>query len=224
MNRMKLMLTIVDRGDGLALAKLYAQNGVQLHLQIAADGTATSELMDLLGLTHRERDLLVGFGDAAAVDALLNRLDDDDGYRGILRVRGIALSVPMTAVSHFLASALAVPAGSIAEGGAHHMSNDKEYSLILVTVNQGGTDRLMQTACAAGATGGTVIRGRWVGAQRLEQFHGVSLQDEKEAVLIACARDKRNDIMDAITQHHGAHTGEQALLCALPVDRLVKLL
>ena len=71
MNRMKLMLTIVDRGDGLALAKLYAQNGVQLHLQIAADGTATSELMDLLGLTHRERDLLVGFGDAAAVDALL---------------------------------------------------------------------------------------------------------------------------------------------------------
>ena len=41
MNRMKLMLTIVDRGDGLALAKLYAQNGVQLHLQIAADGTAT---------------------------------------------------------------------------------------------------------------------------------------------------------------------------------------
>lgn len=223
MNRMKLMLTIVSRGDGLALAKLYAQNGVALHLQIAADGTATSELMDLLGLTHRERDLLVGFGDAAAVDALLNRLDDDDGYRGILSVRGIALSVPMTAVSHFLASALAVPAGSIAEGGAH-MSNDKEYSLILVTVNQGGTDRVMQTACAAGATGGTVIRGRWVGAQRLEQFHGVSLQDEKEAVLIACARDKRNGIMDAITQNHGAHTDEQALLCALPVDRLVKLL
>ena len=104
------------------------------------------------------------------------------------------------------------------------MSNDKEYSLILVTVNQGGTDRLMQTACAAGATGGTVIRGRWVGAQRLEQFHGVSLQDEKEAVLIACAREKRNGIMDAITQNHGAHTDEQALLCALPVDRLVKLL
>lgn len=224
MNRMKLMLTIVSRGDGLALSKLYAQNGVKLHLQIAADGTASSEVLDLLGLTHRERDLLVGFGDAAAVDALLNRLDDDDGYRGILRVRGIALSVPMTAVSHFLASALAVPAGSIAEGGAHHMSNDKEYSLILVTVNQGGTDRLMQTACAAGATGGTVIRGRWVGAQRLEQFHGVSLQDEKEAVLIACARDRRNDIMDAITQNHGAHTDEQALLCALPVDRLVKLL
>ena len=224
MNRMKLMLTIVSRGDGLALAKLYAHNGVTLHLQIAADGTASSEVLDLLGLTHRERDLLVGFGDAAAVDALLNRLDDDDGYRGILRVRGIALSVPMTAVSHFLASALAVPAGSIAEGGAHHMSNDKEYSLILVTVNQGGTDRLMQTACAAGATGGTVIRGRWVGAQRLEQFHGVSLQDEKEAVLIACARDKRNDIMEAITQNHGAHTDEQALLCALPVDRLVKLL
>ena len=51
--RVKAMVTIVNRGDGTALSKLYAQNGVMLHTQIAADGTASSELLDMLGLTRR---------------------------------------------------------------------------------------------------------------------------------------------------------------------------
>ena len=58
MERMKVMVTIVNRGDGLALAKLYRQNGAPLHIQVAATGTASSELLSMLGLTHRERDLL----------------------------------------------------------------------------------------------------------------------------------------------------------------------
>ena len=54
LERMKAMITIVNRGDGVSLAKLYAQNGVQLHLQIAASGTASSEVMNMLGLTIKD--------------------------------------------------------------------------------------------------------------------------------------------------------------------------
>ena len=103
------------------------------------------------------------------------------------------------------------------------MHNEKEHSLIIVSVNQGSTDLVMQTACKAGATGGTVMRSRWVGAEHLEQFHGITLQDEKEVLIIACLKEKRNAIMDAITEHHGVHTPDQALLCALPIDRLIRL-
>ena len=46
--RMKALLTIVNRGDGWALAKLYEQNGVKLHLQMAASGTASSEILNML--------------------------------------------------------------------------------------------------------------------------------------------------------------------------------
>jgi len=216
--RMMAMFTIVNRGDGLALAKLYAQNNVHLHLQIIADGTASSELLSTLGLTQRERDMLIGFGPESYVSALLNRLDDD--YRGILRVRGIAYSVKLSAISDMVAQAFTNNAPS--EGGIS-MHSDKEYTLILAVVHHGRTDAVMQTACKAGATGGTVIRGRFVGSEPLEQFHSITLQEEREILAIACTKERRNAIMDAITANHGMHTEEQGFICALPIERFVRL-
>ena len=58
MERMKIMMTIVDRGHGIALARLYEQNGVPLHLEIIAHGTASSEILNMLGLTSKEAHLV----------------------------------------------------------------------------------------------------------------------------------------------------------------------
>lgn len=218
MERMKGMMTIVDRGDGIALSRLYEQNGVPLHLQIIAEGTATSEILNMLGLTHREKEILVSFAPESAIEALLDRLDDD--YRGILSVRGLAFSVQLTGISSGVASALATKKKH--EGGVK-VHNEKEYSLIWVAVNQGYSDQVMHTACKAGATGGTVIRSRWVGAQKLEQFHAITLQDEKEIIVIACDKSVRNAIMDAINQEHGMKSAQQASVFSLPIDRMVKL-
>ena len=218
LERMKAMVTIVGRGDGLALTKLYQQDGVTLHIQIAAIGTASSELLNLLGLTNSERDLLLSFGPAPVIDALMDKLDDD--YRGVLRARGIAFSLRLSGISTAVAAALSRTDRT--EGG-NAMSSEREYNLILAAVNQGCTDQVMQTACKAGATGGTVVRGRWVGAEHLEQFHGITLQDEKEILAIACPKELRGAIMDAIAAGHGLGTDRQAVLFSLPIDRWVKL-
>ena len=218
MERMKTMITIVDRGDGIALSKLYEQNGVPLHLQVIAEGTATSKILDMLGLTHKEKELLVSFAPESAIDDLLARLDYD--YRGILSVRGLAFSMKLTGISGSIANVLSTKRKS--EGGAA-MHSEKEHSLIWVTVNQGYSDQVMQTACKAGATGGTVIRSRWVGADKLEQFHAITLQDEKEIIMIACDRTVRNAIMDAINKEHGLKSERQASVFSLPIDRMVKL-
>lgn len=218
MERMKVMMTIVDRGDGIALSRLYEQNGVPLHLQVIAEGTASSEILEMLGLTHREKEMLVSFASESAVDSLLERLDDD--YRGILSVRGLAFSVRLTGISGSIANAFADEV-KIEGGTAVH--NEKEHSLIWVAVNQGYSDQIMHTACKAGATGGTVIRSRWVGAEKLEQFHAITLQDEKEIIMIACDKAVRNAIMDAINKEHGLKTEQQAAVFSLPIDRMVKL-
>lgn len=218
--RIKALVTIVDRGDGVALGKLYAQNGISLHFQMPASGTASSELLNMLGLASREKDLLISFGPASLTDALLNKLDDD--FRGILSVRGLAFSLSLTAISGFLAAAISPSDFQPVKGGSV-MPSDREYSFILIFINQGYSDPVMQTACKAGATGGTVIRGRWVGAQQIEQFHGITLQDEKELLMIACTRDRRNDIMEAVTRSHGVQKPAQAVVCSLPIDRLVRL-
>lgn len=218
MERMKVLFTIVDRGHGIALSRLYEQNGVGLHMQIIAEGTATSEILDMLGLTHREKDMMVSFASEHAVENLLERLDDD--YRNILSVRGIAFSIKLTAISGSVASALSGLAKS--EGGIL-VHSEKEHSLIWVSMNQGYSDQVMHTARKAGATGGTVLRSRWVGAEKLEQFHAITLQDEREILMIACDKSVRNNIMDAINTEHGMKTKQQAVVFSLPIDRILKL-
>lgn len=216
--RMKIMITIVDRGDGIALSRLYQQNDVPLHMQIIAEGTATSEILDMLGLTHREKEMLVSFAPESRIETLLARLNDD--YRGILSVRGLAFSMKLTAISASVANALE-PAKKIKGGATVH--SDKEYSLIWVSMNHGYSDQVMHTARKAGATGGTVIRSRWVGAEKLDQFHAITLQDEREVLMIACDKTIRNAIMDAINAEHGLKTERQAVVFSLPIDRMVKL-
>lgn len=220
LERMKAMVTIVNRGEGIALSRLYDQSGVKLHVQVTAYGTASSELLSMLGLTQTERDLLISLAAESRIDDLLDRLADD--YRDILSVRGIAFSLRLTGISNTLAAALSKEASENAKGGSA-MPAEKEHNLILVVLNQGYTDVVMHTACAAGASGGTVIRGRWVGAEVLEQFHAITLQDEKEVLAIACQRENRNAIMDAINAKHGLNTPEEAVICSLPIDRMIRL-
>ncbi len=59
---------------------------------------------------------------------------------------------------------------------------EQRSSLILATVNQGFTDEVMDTARKAGARGGTIIRGRWVGEESFQQLSGVARQAEKEII------------------------------------------
>lgn len=220
LERMKAMVTIVNRGEGIALSRLYTQSGVRLHTQIVANGTATSELINMLGLTNIERDILISMATESEINGLLDRLADD--YRDILSVRGIAFSLRLTGISGTIAAALSHPESTTPKGGSA-MPAEKEHNLILVVLNQGYTDAVMHTACSAGATGGTVIRGRWIGSEVLEQFYAITIQDEKEVLAIACLRESRNAIMDAINESHGPDTPMQAFVCSLPIDRMIRL-
>lgn len=87
----------------------------------------------------------------------------------------------------------------------------------------GHTDAVMATAKAHGARGGTVIKGRLSGSEDLEQAYGLDLTPEREVVAIVVPRDKRGPIMDAVNAAHGLRQEAQTILCALPIDHIVRL-
>ena len=66
MEAMKVILSIVERGQGAAMQRLYRQRHLPIHLQCAGRGTATSEIMDILGLGSSEKDVLISFAAASA--------------------------------------------------------------------------------------------------------------------------------------------------------------
>ena len=97
------------------------------------------------------------------------------------------------------------------------------HSLVLIVVNQGHTDDVMNTARAAGARGGTIIRSRWAGSEKSENFYGITVQAEKEIIAIAAGSQLRKLIMEAVNKKHGMNTEAGAMVCSVALDQVQRL-
>lgn len=219
--QMALIMSIVERGSGSRLVKLYTKNQVFTHIRFEGKGTATSEILDILGIGSSEKDIILSITTRPAAKVLLKRLDDD--LRGAAPSRGIAFEIPLTALSNLVAAFIDLKTKPETEGSGS-MDNQPKTSMILVTVNQGYTGAVMETARKAGARGGTIIRGRWAGDESFAQSYGITtLQEEKELIFIVAPTELRNRIMDAVTKEHGLRTESGAMVSSIGVEQMVHL-
>ena len=221
MEAMKVILSIVERGQGAAMLKLYRKRQVPIHIQCAGKGTATSEIMDILGLGSSEKDVLLSFAAASAAKKLLHDLDNE--LRGHTGGAGIVVSIPVSGLNSLVANLAAYHAESLKEKEEGNDMERSENSLILVVCARGCTDDVMTTAKTHGARGGTVIKGRLSGRKELEQAYEVDLKAEREIVAIVVPTSLRNSIMEAINTEHGLRSEAQAALCSLPIEQIVRL-
>ena len=67
------------------------------------------------------------------------------------------------------------------------------HELIICIVNTGFTDVVMDAAKEAGARGGTVVHGRGTANKEAEEFFGISVQPDKEMVMILVSSDIKED-------------------------------
>lgn len=218
-NSIKLIMTIAERGRGKVLAKYYEKHHVPCSFQCMGRGTASSELLDVLGVGTAEKDILISIAAADDAERLLYRLDNE--IQSDRFGNGIAFDIPVTGLNTLIATLLlGRPEGGT---GGIEMDGKAENSLILIAVNQGHTDAVMDTAREAGARGGTIIRARWAGAEDDNQFYGISVQSEKEIIAIVAASDRRNAIMEMVNKMHGLKTEAGAVVCSLGIDHTVRL-
>ena len=98
-----------------------------------------------------------------------------------------------------------------------------EYQMIVCVVNSGFSDTVMSAAREYGAKGGTVLNSRGTANQEAETFFGISIQPEKEVVLILVPSGIKDDILHAIYQKVGLATPGQGIAFTLPVENAVGL-
>jgi hypothetical protein len=97
------------------------------------------------------------------------------------------------------------------------------HDLVIAIINHGYTDEFMTTARKAGATGGTVISARGLAHEGPVKFFGVSVQDEKEIVIILTSRGKKVPIMQAVSVSYGITSKAEGIIFSLPVDSVLGL-
>lgn len=93
--KLKLLVTIVDRPKGEFYLDVISQFDVNCQLVMGGLGTATSEIVELLGLeAHKAVILSVAREDA--VDKIMNCLEDK--FATIRNGKGISFAVPLSSV------------------------------------------------------------------------------------------------------------------------------
>lgn len=98
------------------------------------------------------------------------------------------------------------------------MADSSNYRLILTVVNRGFADQVMDAARGAGAHGGTVLYARGSGIHEMQKFFGITIEPEKEVVLVLVGVEEKDAIMKAICKGAGLTTEGRGLSFSLPVD------
>ena len=97
------------------------------------------------------------------------------------------------------------------------MGQNNACELIVCIVNRGFCDLVMETARGAGARGGTVLHARG-GGQVGQEFFGITIQPEKELLMILVKAEIKGGVMQAILKHAGPATPAHGICFSVPVD------
>ncbi|MDR2517355.1 MAG: hypothetical protein LBC88_08260 [Spirochaetaceae bacterium] len=100
------------------------------------------------------------------------------------------------------------------------MSNEIKHDLIVAVVNQGYSNELITAARGAGAYGGTVISARGMTHDGPVKFFGLSLQEDKEIILILAEKEQKLPVMQKVSLDFGISTQAEGIVFSLPVDAL----
>ena len=215
MSKAVLIITITDRSRGGEFASWFQRQGASLVLTALGRGTATTEVLDYLGLEATEKVVLMM---ASPRSSKLVRKAKRELWLDVPG-RGILMTVPMASIGGAKARDYLLQW----QAEEDDMNKELTHELIVVITNRGHTDQVMDAARSAGAAGGTTIHAKGTGTELTRKFFGVSLAAEKEIVFILTREADRNPIMKAVMVQTGMHTKAQAVAFSLPVTDLAGL-
>ena len=211
------IISITDHDKGDIMNTLYRDAGLHMILSMPGRGTATSELLAIYGLDAKEKVVTSAVASAPEAEQLLKsakrRLFID------IPGNGVMLTIPLKSVVG--GKTLAYLTDHAKTGGKPDMNF--EHELIVVILNEGYSDFVMDAARAAGAGGGTVLHAKGTGAARAEKFFGVSLADEKYMVYIIAYADEKAAILKSINEKAGPGTKAGAICFSLPISSVAGL-
>ncbi|NLL39025.1 MAG: hypothetical protein GX254_05520 [Clostridiales bacterium] len=218
--RLDALITIVDYRLRKVLLDVYKSNNVPITLLTHGRGTAKSVIYEILGYDGLKKIVSVSVQTKTMTRYLLKEISRkiDFSKPGT----GIAFNINISSVSSVL-SRICIQAQENLKLGSEDMAltSREPYHLIITIVNSGFFDQVMAAAKKAGAKGGTVVHARGLGSKEAQKYLGITIQPEKDLVLILTPRDRKSPIMESIMHEVGLNTAGTGICFSLPVDSAI---
>ena len=212
-----LLLIATPKLVGKALG-MFKEENIPIQYVFHAQGTATSEVMDMLGLDGVDKNVLMSMMSKEWADEMRKKLRKKL-HLGMPNT-GIAFTLVMSGGSGHIVQimeGMEPEERKSAERNETDMT-ENEYSMIMAIVNQGFSEEVMNAARPKGASGGTVFHSRRIGNQEAMKFWKISVQEEREVVLILAQKEDKLAIMQEIGKQCGMNSKAQGIVMSLPVD------
>ena len=222
----ELLILVSNVNDDKLMKPLYDKYKLPFNFTLYGKGTASSSLLEYFGLEEIRKYIYC---------SIINTKDRNVILESVLKKlklnepgNGICFTIPLSSsTKHILSKFNKEDVMEKNISIAKQTIDDKEkkhYHLIVTIITEGYSEVVMNTAKKAGASGGTLIRGRSLSESNTKrQFLGFSIEPEKDVVLIVANDSIRKTVMDSITKETGLKTKAGAIVFSLPISEAVGL-
>ncbi len=213
-----LVLITTEKSANRAV-EMFKTDGIHIKYSVLAEGTASSEILDMLGLGSTEKRILIALMPKIKADITVEKLHNELAMSKA--DSGIAFTLPVTGASGALMQMMAEGERTEEEKKEEEKTMGNSHTMITAILNRGFSSEVMKVAKEAGARGGTVIHSRQMIDEDTMGFWGMSMQEEKEMLLIITEIEKKLTIMKAITEQFGMHSEAKGIVVSTPIDTVM---
>ena len=221
------LTAIINPKHSKQFEQFFIENKTPLLLWTNGRGTASSDILDYLGIGESDKDIVFTVLSQAKAKRVLKNMDKK--MQLYIPGNGVAFTIPLCSFAGM--TALQQVCGESTERLLQESVKDEEeapmeqyqYQLIVAIISRGHVDAAMDAAREASARGGTVIHALGTGNKHIEQFFGISIAQERDMIFIVSTTAAKDNIMKAIVAEMGKVTKSHAIVFSLPINDIVGL-
>lgn len=214
------LLSIVQQGKGKKLMKELHNLNVTMNFQTVGMGTAPTEMMDIFGLGTHDKDVIISLGAEDSIREMIANFGVN--FQSHSKYGGLMIVLDVMAAGRLLNEILNFGNQTMNKEFAP-MKNEHHNNLIVISVNEGYSESVMQVARKAGATGGTVIKGRLADGEQFAEFVNTEVSSEREILFILAPNKVGAQIMTDVNKEFGLTSPANGILFALPTEKAFKI-
>ncbi len=219
--KIMVLLSIVEQGSGKKLINDLKNMNIKINLQTVGFGTAPTEMMDIFGLGTNDKDVIISLGSKNDVKEMVSKFGE--ASQSLSKYGGLTIVLDLLASSRVLCEILNFGGNQSLEKENINMQNEHQTNLIVIAVNQGFSEDVMQVARKAGATGGTVIKGRLADVEQFAEFINAKADEEREILFILAPSKVSKQIMEDVNGSFGLTSPANGIIFALPTEKAFKI-
>ena len=219
MVNLMLLVLIYSEGNDKKINSILNKFGVKVKTVTNASGTASASVLDYFGLAETKKDVYFAIIPDYLEHNILSKLKNAFKFEEI--GTGITFTIPISSSNKFLMDSF--KKSDVEEKVKDMKEDNNKYHLIITIVLEGYLEQAMAAAKKAGATGGTVIKGRGLANLVPAKVLGFNIEPEREVILNVVEDESKQKVMEEITSAVGIKTGGKGVCIALPISDAIGL-